>query len=185
MFKQIEQWILDNPVKLKVILGVGVFLFLANLSTLERATTPVIIRDSIIKVDLAASKGVEPHKTLKAGIMPMMVKTPPKVAKKAPKRVIDTAPPGWYPAGQCTWLVWSKRPVPSWGDASEWKWQAKKAGWTVSNKPVRGAVGWTYGHVVWVQSVHGKTVTIVEANYDMNGSIRTRTVPTSKYTYLY
>ena len=184
MFKQIEQWILNNPIKLKIILGVGVFLLLANLPTLARASTPVIIKDSIISVDLAASKGVEPHKKLKVGIMPKMVKKPVKVVRKAPVRV-NTAPVGYYPAGQCTNLVWSKRPVPAWGNATEWKWQAKRAGWTVSNKPVKRAIGWTYGHVVFILSVHGKTVTIVEANYDMNGSIRTITVPTSKYTYLY
>lgn len=95
--------------------------------------------------------------------------------------------PGWYYAGQCTGYVASRRFVPDgWGNASDWKYHAQAEGWTVSSVPVVGAIGWTSGHVVYVESVNGNsTVTISEQNYDYRGSIRTVTVPQSKYTYLY
>lgn len=89
-----------------------------------------------------------------------------------------------YPS--CTGHVALKRYVPSgWGDASNWKYSALRAGWTVSNKPVAGAIGWTYGHVVFVESVQGNKVTISENNYDWKGSTRTITVLASKYQYIY
>lgn len=91
-----------------------------------------------------------------------------------------------YQKGQCTAWVASHRYVPNgWGDATNWKSAAKRAGWTISATPVPGAIGWTYGHVVLVVSVSDGKVVISEANYDWHGSIRTITVPTSKYTYLY
>lgn len=94
--------------------------------------------------------------------------------------------PGWYYAGQCTAWVANKRFVPDgWGNASDWKWHAQAEGWTVSSVPVAGAIGWTYGHVVYIESVNGDTVTISEQNWDFNGSIRTVTKPVSTYTYLY
>lgn len=94
---------------------------------------------------------------------------------------------GWYYAGQCTAYVASRRYVPDgWGNATDWKYHAQAEGWTVSSVPVAGAIGWTYGHVTFVESVNGDgTVTISEQNYDYNGSIRTITVPVGKYTYLY
>lgn len=93
---------------------------------------------------------------------------------------------GWYYAGQCTGYVAGRRYVPDgWGNATDWKWHAQAEGWTVSSVPVAGAIGWTYGHVVFVESVNGDTVVISEQNYDWNGSIRTITVPVGKYTYLY
>lgn len=95
--------------------------------------------------------------------------------------------PGWYYAGQCTAWVANKRYVPDgWGNASDWRWHAQAEGWTVSGVPVAGAIGWTSGHVVYVESVNGDgTVTISEQNYDWHGSIRTITVPVAKYVYLY
>lgn len=93
---------------------------------------------------------------------------------------------GWYYAGQCTAWVANKRYVPDgWGNATDWKWHAQAEGWTVSSIPVAGAIGWTYGHVVYVESVGDGVVTISEQNYDYRGSIRTITVPVGKYTYLY
>lgn len=91
-----------------------------------------------------------------------------------------------YQPGQCTSWVASHRYVPAgWGDASNWKYAASAAGWTVSAKPVAGAIGWTYGHVVFVVSVGNGVVRISEQNWDWNSGIRTITVPSSKYTYLY
>ncbi len=93
-----------------------------------------------------------------------------------------------YQRGQCTWYVKNRKPsVPEgWHDATDWKYYATKAGWTVSSTPVAGAIGWVYGHVVYVESVSGSMVTISEMNYDyVPYHTRTITVPAGRYTYLY
>lgn len=91
-----------------------------------------------------------------------------------------------YVLNSCTgWVATHRYVPPGWGNATNWKYHAQQAGWTVSSIPVAGAIGWTYGHVVYVISVGNGTVTISERNYDYRGSIRTITVPTSKYAYLY
>lgn len=93
---------------------------------------------------------------------------------------------GYY-SGQCTAWVASKRHVPpGWGNASDWRDSAIAAGWVVSDIPVAGAIGWTPGHVVYVEAVNlDGTVTISEQNYDWNSGIRTVTVSVNKYTYIY
>ena len=66
---------------------------------------------------------------------------------------------------ECAGWVASHRYVPpGWGDASNWKSAALSAGWTVSNKPVNGAIGWRWGHVVFVIEARGDTVLISELN---------------------
>jgi len=95
-----------------------------------------------------------------------------------------------YPAGQCTWLASTmKGNIPSWGNANSWDDGARASGKTVSPVPVVGSVAQTdrgyYGHVAVVVGVQGDTITITEGNYDYNGSIRTHTVPTSSYVYIY
>lgn len=87
----------------------------------------------------------------------------------------------WYPRGQCTWYVATRRPVGAWNDASSWAWQAARDGWTVTITPRAGAIAWKYGHVAYVESVSGNMMTISEANYDYKGSIRTITIPVSSY----
>lgn len=89
---------------------------------------------------------------------------------------------GWYPKGQCTWLVASMRPVGNWNDASEWLWQAKRDGWATGTTAQPGAIAWKYNHVAYVNSVDGDQMTITEANYNRRGSIRTITIPVSDYT---
>lgn len=91
-----------------------------------------------------------------------------------------------YVLNSCTGWVATHRYVPAgWGNATTWRANAIKAGWTVSSTPVVGSIGWTSGHVVLVEAVHGDTVTISERNYDYRGSVRTITVPTAKYQYIY
>lgn len=91
-----------------------------------------------------------------------------------------------YQFGQCTGFVASKRYVPSgWGNASNWYGAAQAAGWTTSSVPVPGAIGWSSGHVVYVESIGDGVVTISEQNYDWNSGIRTITIPVDKYLYIY
>lgn len=112
--------------------------------------------------------------------------TPPKA--QSPVRTAGNssqASSGWYPKYQCTWYVSTRRAVGQWNDASDWLWQARRDGYTTSSTPIVGAIGWEYGHVVYVEAVDGDRVQISEANYDWNGSIRTIWVEASKYTYIY
>lgn len=63
-----------------------------------------------------------------------------------------------YDYGYCTWYVATRLPVPAnWGNANTWAYYAPSAGWTVSKRPVAGAVGQTtggyYGHVTVIEEV--------------------------------
>jgi len=103
----------------------------------------------------------------------------------APQNSSSSGLNGYY-VGQCTGFVASKRHVPAgWGNATDWKYNAINAGWTVSNTPIAGAIAWKYGHVAYVESVNGDTVTISEQNYDWNSGIRTITIPINSYLYIY
>jgi LysM repeat protein len=90
-----------------------------------------------------------------------------------------------YPS--CTGYVASRRYVPAGlGNATDWYANAQARGMATGSTPQAGAIGWVYGHVVYVESVNGDgTIVISEANYDYNGSIRTITVPASQYLYIY
>jgi surface antigen len=91
-----------------------------------------------------------------------------------------------YELGQCTAWVAQHRYVPAgWGNASDWKYNAEAAGWTVSPTPIVGAIAWRYGHVAYVIGVGDGVVTISEQNYDWNSGIRTITIPVGDYLYIY
>lgn len=176
-----------------------------NLTKISEAHSVPVSRLWAANTELTSPDVIEPNKTLKIPKnedvlpeRPLPVTAPPEIAVTPGPTKIRTnstytatkrsgkSTPGWYYVGQCTGWVASKRFVPDgWGNASDWKWHAQAEGWTVSSEPVAGAIGWTSGHVVYVESVNGDSVTISEQNYDWNGSIRTITVPKSKYTYLY
>jgi surface antigen len=74
-----------------------------------------------------------------------------------------------------------------WGNASHWKVAAGAVGIPVDNSPVPGAVAWwaagsagsSRGHVAWVQSVSGSTITIEEYNYLHEGRYDTRVISSS------
>jgi surface antigen len=77
-----------------------------------------------------------------------------------------------YDYGWCTWYAAQKVPVPAnWGNANTWDNYAPASGWTVSGKPVPGAVaqsdygGW--GHVGVVEAV-SEDGTMIKYS-DMNG----------------
>ncbi len=77
-----------------------------------------------------------------------------------------------YDYGYCTWYVAEKVPVPrNWGNANTWDEYARLSGWTVSSKPVVGAIGqsdrgWA-GHVAVVSAVSEDGSMIKYS--DMNG----------------
>lgn len=105
--------------------------------------------------------------------------------KTAVKSTTGNAPAGWYPAYQCTWHVWTKRAVGQWNNATDWYWQAQRDGYATGSTPRVGAIGWQYGHVVYIEAVDGDMVYISERNYDNAGSYRETWKPASEYKYIY
>ena len=81
---------------------------------------------------------------------------------------------------ECTWYVYNRRkelgiPISTfWGDAGRWAANAKKDGYAVGKKPVKGACvtwpiqgGMPYGHVAFVEGVSkdGKKIHVSEYNW--------------------
>lgn len=101
-----------------------------------------------------------------------------------------------YDFGYCTWYVANNIPVPSnWGNANTWSYYAALSGWTVSPRPIVGAIAQTpyaaggEGHVAIVHAIspNGQEVYIS----DMNGlagwdRVGYGWVPTSEFpNYIY
>lgn len=79
---------------------------------------------------------------------------------------------GGYDYGYCTWYVAKRLPVPgNWGNANTWAYYAPASGWSVSKRPVKGAVGQStagyYGHVAVIEDV-SEDGTMIKYS-DMNG----------------
>lgn len=97
-----------------------------------------------------------------------------------------TAPQGWFPYGQCTYWVWSNRPVGQWNNASSWLRQAQRDGWATGSTPQVGAIAWENGHVSLVEAVNSDgTIDISEMNYSGLGVVSYRTRPATQFTFIY
>jgi len=87
-----------------------------------------------------------------------------------------------YPWGWCTWYAAYRRNVPrQWGNAGRWLSSARAAGYATGSEPQAGAIivtreRWPLGHVGYVESVSGDSVTISEMNYKGFGIISSRTI---------
>lgn len=94
-----------------------------------------------------------------------------------------------FPYGYCTWYVASKRSVPWHGNANQWLWNSRAMGYGTGRSPRVGAIMVTneswYGHVAYVESVNGNTVTISEMNYAGWGKVNYRTVSAWYGQYIY
>jgi LysM repeat protein len=96
-----------------------------------------------------------------------------------------------YAYGYCTYYIAGRRPIPGfWGDARNWYYNAQASGFSVGSVPVAGAIAWTaagyYGHVAYVESVNGNSVTVSEMNF--NGAwnrVTYRTASASSFRYIY
>lgn len=91
-----------------------------------------------------------------------------------------------YPYGYCTYYVATKRYVPAnWGNAKNWLNSAQRAGYSTGREPAVGSIGVTseswWGHVTYVESVNGDSVTISEMNAVGWGKRSTRTLPASYF----
>jgi len=74
-----------------------------------------------------------------------------------------------YPYGYCTYYVATRRYVPSsWGNAKSWLSSAQRAGYSTGSEPRVGSIVVTseswWGHVAFVESVNGNSITISEMN---------------------
>ena len=104
-----------------------------------------------------------------------------------------------YPAGQCTWWAWMKRPDLPWfsgesGNAKNWISSAQRAGIPTGTAPIAGAVvvfqpgqdySGAYGHVAYVMSVSGNAITISEANFNGKPPGHVRTLSASGLHFVY
>ncbi len=96
--------------------------------------------------------------------------------------------------GNCTWWAWEAAccnwavGLPGWGNANQWAGNAKlDPNYDVLASPVVGSiacrVSGTYGHVAWVTSVNGSTITVTEENCctSCNYGMRTATYDASHF----
>ena len=94
--------------------------------------------------------------------------------------------------GNCTWWAWEaaccnwKVGLPGWGNANQWAGNARAhPSYTISTKPVPNSVGvrvsGSYGHVVWVRSVSGSSISVSEMNCWGNYGMRHKTYSASYF----
>lgn len=99
-----------------------------------------------------------------------------------------------YMAGQCTAYVYDRASFVGsyWGNANNWVSSAAAAGRTISGTPTVGSVAvfaagqqgaGALGHVAYVESVNGGTITVSEANY-AGQAYNTRTISAAGVTFI-
>jgi len=88
-----------------------------------------------------------------------------------------------FPYGYCTWYVATRVYVPWSGHAKSWLYNSRAYGYRTGTTPVAGSIVVTtenrwYGHVAYVEAVHGNMLTLSEMNYVGWGrkSVRTLSV---------
>lgn len=126
-------------------------------------------------------------------VAPEPLYTAPETATMAPSAPVLPVSPSTsnsYAYGNCTWYVASKVAVPPfWGNANQWTYSARAAGYKVGSVPVVGSVAATssgpFGHVALVVGVNSGTVTVTEMNATSGfGAVDTQTYPTSHFDYI-
>lgn len=96
---------------------------------------------------------------------------------------------------QCTsyagWKVYETYGIliSGWGNANNWGNSAVANGYREDGEPEPGAVAYStaggYGHVMWVESVNGGTITLSEYNWSYGDFTRRYNVPASWYRYIH
>ena len=91
-----------------------------------------------------------------------------------------------FPYGYCTYYVASRTYVPWNGHAKSWLTNARAYGFSTGSVPMSGSIVVTsenrwYGHVAYVEAVHGNTITVSEMNYVGWGRKSVRTIPINSY----
>lgn len=110
---------------------------------------------------------------------------------QTPQIAPQTVSGNTYDYGYCTWYVKNRRPdLPNrMGNANAWYGSAQAMGLATGSSPRAGAVGVSfagfYGHVVYVESVSGNTITVSEMNYAGWNVVSSRTASASEFVYIY
>ncbi len=81
----------------------------------------------------------------------------------------------------------------AYGNAYDWAWRARNAGYNVNNTPAVGSIGQTtygqYGHVFWVENVRSDgSIDVTEYNYGVDGKFSSRTIKAAaarQYNYIH
>lgn len=184
--QNIEQKLKDylNSPSAKLVACVLAFAFIFGLTLTDRR--PPVIVDAV-SAELRPVAYAEPVQGVLLDKFEEVTEIAPTQAPGHPEQPGNT-----YESGSCTWGVKSWKPdVPnSWGNAKTWGPRAKADGWTVSDKPVVGAIAWSnrgeYGHVALVTAVLDGQVEIKEMNYNWTRfATRVTTVATGSYRYIY
>lgn len=127
---------------------------------------------------------------------PVQVATPTRVASTSdnsftPRLTNFAYGSNGYAYGYCTYYVAGRRSIPGfWGDARNWYYNAQASGFSVGSTPVPGAIAWSgagyYGHVAYVESVNGNSVTVSEMNFNGGWNrVSYRTTSASTFRYIY
>jgi surface antigen len=102
-----------------------------------------------------------------------------------------------YPAGQCTWYAWSRRPDlgGNFGNAGTWAGAASRAGFPVSSIPAVGTIAvfapyqngaYGYGHVAHVEQIlSGNRIVVSDYNWVRPLSYGVHTVSSSGLRFIY
>lgn len=119
--------------------------------------------------------------------VPVVTQNAPQVAQISSQAVSGNT----YDYGYCTWYVKNRRPdLPNrMGNANAWYGSAQAMGLSTGSVPRVGAVGVSfagfYGHVVYVESVNGSTITVSEMNYAGWNIVSSRTANAGEFVYIY
>lgn len=146
------------------------------------------------------------HSTAAAPIGVPLVHPPPRSKRQDGNRLsagtrgaplASTSAGNPYPAGQCTWYAWSRRPDlgGNFGNAGNWTAAASRAGFPVSSIPAAGTIAvfrpyfgnaGGYGHVAYVEGVlSGGRISISEYNWGRPLSFGTRTISSAGLQFIY
>lgn len=178
ILEQLSQLARKHQLRLNIILGGAVFLFIMALGLYQPPR--VVVHDERVVPEYTFTEALRVPSFSNVALMTKITVEPVKIAVKS-----LTAPSGWYSPYECTGYVASKRPVGQWHDAVTWPVMAKAEGYYVGSVPKVGAIGQRGNHVVFIEKLTDDQVYISERNWDYNGSYREMWRPIDYYTYIY
>lgn len=156
-------------------------------TTKAAATAPRVIEDVVVQQARAAAKARAAAEAARASrslsrqtLTNSTSTTKPTTNYYGGASVGIKSGSNWATWGQCTWGALEKWHAYTgyylggfYGNALDWGWKARNAGWTVTSTPRANSIvvlqpgvygSSSAGHVAWVTSVSGNSVTVVEMN---------------------
>ncbi len=113
---------------------------------------------------------IVPHGSIPVPVAPPAPTPSAPASKPSIPKAIKITGSHRFAAGQCTAYVATRMVIPWGGNANQWIANSRAYGAYTDRKPVRGAILVTnensrYGHVAYIESVSGSTITFSEWNY--------------------